>query len=256
MNEMMEFSNSYADVARAESYATLEFPNTYYLAYRDLPRIIAGGCKGKKAMDFGCGTGRSTRFLKDLNFDVVGVDISDKMIEQAGQIDSIGDYRLIQEADFTDFQKNIFDLVLCVFTFDNIPTGKDKLKNLMGLKQLLNYTGKIVMVVSNPEIYSNEWASFSTREFPDNWKKKSGEKVLISMTDVPDKRPVEDVMFSQECYRKLFRRAGLKVAVHHQPLGNYNEGINWLNETRIAPWSIYVLEEDREFHPFRYLHRL
>lgn len=252
----MEFSNSYADVSRAESYATLGFPNTYYLAYRDLPRIIAGRCVGKKAMDFGCGTGRSTRFLKDLNFDVVGLDISAKMIEQALQIDPLGDYHLIQKANFAGFQKNQFDLLLCVFTFDNIPTEKEKLDNLLELKHLLNYTGKIVIVVSNPEIYTNEWASFSTRDFPDNWKKKSGDKVLITMTDVPDDRPVEDVLCSQECYRKLFRKSGLKIVVHHQPLGNHSEGFNWLNETRIAPWSIYVLEEDRNFFPFKYLHRI
>ena len=32
-----DFSNVYADAERAASYADLEFPGTYYLAYRDLP---------------------------------------------------------------------------------------------------------------------------------------------------------------------------------------------------------------------------
>ena len=35
-----EFSNCYEDARRAEAYAKLEFPGTYYLAYRDLPEII------------------------------------------------------------------------------------------------------------------------------------------------------------------------------------------------------------------------
>jgi hypothetical protein len=34
------FENSWANRTRAESYAKLEFPNTYYLAFRDLPGII------------------------------------------------------------------------------------------------------------------------------------------------------------------------------------------------------------------------
>jgi hypothetical protein len=37
----MEFTNVYDDAERAEAYAKLEFPGTYYLAYRDLPEIIS-----------------------------------------------------------------------------------------------------------------------------------------------------------------------------------------------------------------------
>ena len=36
----MEFANVYEDSERAEAYAELEFPGTYFLAYRDLPQII------------------------------------------------------------------------------------------------------------------------------------------------------------------------------------------------------------------------
>jgi hypothetical protein len=35
------FTNAYADAERAEPYARLEFPGTYYLAFRDLPNILA-----------------------------------------------------------------------------------------------------------------------------------------------------------------------------------------------------------------------
>jgi hypothetical protein len=33
--------NCYEDANRANAYATLEFANTYYLAYRDLPEILS-----------------------------------------------------------------------------------------------------------------------------------------------------------------------------------------------------------------------
>jgi hypothetical protein len=42
----MSFSNVYDDTRRADAYATLEFPGTYYLAYRDLPAILAEHVKG------------------------------------------------------------------------------------------------------------------------------------------------------------------------------------------------------------------
>ena len=53
--KLMLFSNVYDDKQRAEAYATLDFPGTYYLAYRDLPAIIAEHVVGKDALDFGCG---------------------------------------------------------------------------------------------------------------------------------------------------------------------------------------------------------
>jgi hypothetical protein len=56
----MDFFNVYEDGTRAQAYAKMEFPGTYYLAYRDLPDIILTHTQGKKAIDFGCGAGRST----------------------------------------------------------------------------------------------------------------------------------------------------------------------------------------------------
>ena len=47
------FSNVYEDEERARAYATLEFPGTYYLAFRDLPGLIRRHNHGSRALDFG-----------------------------------------------------------------------------------------------------------------------------------------------------------------------------------------------------------
>ncbi len=94
----MSFSNVYDDAQRAEAYATLDFPGTYYLAYRDMPAIIAENVKGRVALDFGCGAGRSTRFLKTLGFATIGIDISASMIELARKADLDGSYELVDDA--------------------------------------------------------------------------------------------------------------------------------------------------------------
>jgi ubiquinone/menaquinone biosynthesis C-methylase UbiE len=235
------FSNVYDDRARSEAYATLEFPGTYYLAYRDLPAIIGEHVHGKKALDFGCGAGRSTRFLHELGFEVVGVDISEPMLARARDRDPQGDYRLVPDGDLGSLEPNAYDLVLSAFTFDNVPTMDKKVGLFQQLKRLLTADGRIVNLASSPEIYVNEWASFSTKDFPENRAARCGARVLIVMLDVEDRRPVEDVLWTAEGYRDVYERAGVTPIKTYRPLGDRGEPHAWVSETAIAPWVIYVL---------------
>ena len=239
----MEFFNSYEDKVRAESYSKLEFHGTYYLAYRDLPKIIDEHVKGKKAMDFGCGTGRSSRFLKKIGFNTIGIDISDEMIQIAKKFDSDGNYFLIKDGDFSQLTASSFDLILSSFTFDNIPTAEKKIALFSGLAKLLNEDGKIINIVSSPEMYIHEWASFSTKDFPENKFAKSGDIVPIITTDIDDKRPCYDIFFLDEDYKKVFSKSGLDIVKTYKPLAKGDESYGWVNETKIAPWVIYLLKK-------------
>ena len=239
----MAFLNSYDDLKRAESYSRLKFPNTYYLAYRDLPSIIFKHVCGTRALDFGCGAGRSTRFLQHSGFEVTGIDISRDMITQAKNIDPDGDYRLIEDGDFSQIQNSRYDLIFSGFTFDNIPHEAYRIKLFKKLAGMLNRQGKIILLESTPEIYTHEWASFSTRDFPGNKQAKSGDMVKIIMTDVEDKRPVEDIIWFHEDYLNCFEAANLELLEIHKPLGKTDEPYIWINEKTIAPWVIYVLEK-------------
>ena len=237
------FQNIYADETRAAAYAQLEFPGTYYLAFRDLPDIIQTHVRGRTALDFGCGAGRSTRFLRGLGFDPVGVDIAASMLARARQLDPTGDYRLIDEGSLADLPDGSFDLALATFTFDNIPTSRRKGELLSELRRVLKLSGRLVLVVSTPNIYVHEWTSFSTRDFPENRAALEGEggPARIIMLDVEDRRPVEDIACPDAVYRRLFAAAGFSVLALHLPLGQASDGMAWVSETTVAPWAIYVL---------------
>jgi hypothetical protein len=66
--------------------------------------------------------------------------------------------------------------------FDNIPSEL-KVRIFSDLKNLLRPDGTIVSVVSSPDIYTHEWASFTTTEFPENASAGSGDVVRIVVTD-------------------------------------------------------------------------
>ena len=233
--------NLYSDRKRASAYAALEFPRTYYLAFRDLPELIGRHVRGRKAFDFGCGAGRSTRFLRQLGFDVVGADISEPMLAQARERDPQGQYLLMPDGDFSGFAAGAYDLVLAAFPFDNIAAMDRKVGLLTSLRKLLKPTGRLINLVSTPEIYLHEWASFSTCDYPGNRAARSGDTVLIVMLDVEDRRPVEDTLCTDSDYLGAYARAGLTLHETHRPLGRTNEAQAWISETTVAPWALYVL---------------
>lgn len=240
------FPNVYDDPVRSAAYDALEFPGTYGLAFRDLPGILRRHVRGRRAVDFGCGAGRSTRFLRQEGFHPIGVDIAEPMLLRARERDPAGEYRLIPDGDLSGLPTGETDLVLAAFTFDNVPTLEKKATLFGALRALLAPDGRIVTVVSAPAIYVNEWASFSTKDFPENRQAVCGDRVRIVMLDVPDRRPVEDILCTDEGYAEAHGRAGLAPVATFRPLGRAGDGCRWVSETTISPWVIYVLRANKD----------
>jgi len=241
MKKSLSTPNAYNDAQRAAAYAALELRGTYYLAFRDLPAIIANNVKGRAALDFGCGAGRSTRFLKQLGFDATGIDISPSMLAMARKADPHGSYRLIDEGDLSGLARRSFDLILSTFAFDNIPDAARRVGLLRSLRELLSGQGRMILVGSAAEIYTHEWLSFTTQQFVENREARSGEPVRIVLTDVADPRPIVDFIWFHEDYLQAFAAAGLELLERHQPLGRVGEPYPWRAELSVAPWVIYVL---------------
>jgi ubiquinone/menaquinone biosynthesis C-methylase UbiE len=242
----MELSNTYADPRRAAAYNELELGGTYDLVFRNLPALLEQHVKGRRALDFGCGTGRSSRFLQQLGFATTGVDISSEMVSFARQRDPQGSYLVIDDGNFQVLPAECFDLVQSAFTFDNISGIDRRVQLLRGLAKLLTKGGILVNIVSTPEMYTHEWVSFSTRDYPGNRKASCGDVVEIVTTEYSDARPVEDIFWPHEDYLRIYRRAGLKVVRVERPLAEGVDGVVWQSETSVAPWAIYLLTQRRQ----------
>jgi hypothetical protein len=153
----------------------------------------------------------------------------------------LGDYRLVPGDDLSGLAAENFAVVLSAFTFDNVPAD-DKVRIFTALGCLLAPHGTIVSIVSSPEIYTHEWATFTTRNFPENWRARNGERVRTIVTDHQDRRPVDDVYCTDEAYRGVYEAAGLHIAQVYRPLATGDEHYAWVSETTVPPWVIYVLQ--------------
>jgi len=162
------------------------------------------------------------------------------MIGNARELDPSGRYLAIKDGDFTGLPQNEFDLVLSMFTFDNIAGEGWRAELFRRLGNLLNDTGKIVCLDSTPEMYTNEWVSFSSRDFPENARAKSGDMVRVINMDSGDRRPCEDILWTDEDYRAGFQKAGLTLTGSEKVFAREDEPYPWINETKIAPWIIYI----------------
>ena len=186
------FGNVYEHGERARAYATLEFPGTHYLAYRDSSALIRRYDHGSRALDFGCGTVRSTD-SRSLGLNVIRANSSHAMLDQARALEPSGEYHRVRDNITGEFAPGSFYIILAAVTFDNMPT-EAKAEALSGLRTLLAPGRCLLLVVSSIAIYVNEWASFSTRDFSENRHASDGDRVRIIMLDVPNCCPVEDAV--------------------------------------------------------------
>lgn len=224
----------------AAEYANLGIEGTYYLAFRDIPELLKKFSKGKKALDYGCGAGRSTMYLKKLGFNAVGVDISQDMLAQAWSNDKNGEYHHIMSGSLP-FDNESFDVVFSSYVFLEVSSLKEIKNILLEMKRVLKKDGIIVFVTSSMESPKGNWVSFSY-DFPENKKPlNSGDtvKLLIRGTNVI----LYDYYWTDDDYKKLFNATGLKALQVHKPLGNINDSINWLDENKTPPMVVYILEK-------------
>lgn len=232
--------NPYDDADLADYYSDLNYSGTFQLAVRDLPEIIARHVTGRAALDFACGGGRSTRFLKALGFNTMGVDISEPMLANAVRQDPNGVYNLVGDGDLSTLSGRSFDLILSAFPFSATPT-QDKVRAILSeFVNLLAKEGHLILIEASDSLYRHEWLSFSTSAYPENAAAKSGDPVPIAFRDRID-QPVVDILWTDADYRRSFDAVGLRHLETHRPLARNEDQDPWISEREISPWVVYVL---------------
>ena len=132
----------------------------HWCAHLGLPR------EHRRALDFGCGVGRLTRALASRYDEVVGVDISPSMLEQARRLhEAVRNVRFVENAqprlDFLDDAS--IDLVYCVITLHHIPAHL-QLAYVREFMRVLKPGGLAVFQIASG--YASDWRGVGYRLLP------------------------------------------------------------------------------------------
>jgi ubiquinone/menaquinone biosynthesis C-methylase UbiE len=241
---------AYEDYSKlAQLYAQNQAAGTDYLAFRDVP-LLMNSClpeeKKLSVLDYGCGAGLSTRFIKKLvpeDSCVVGVDISEDMLKQAILADNTGTYfKMDQNIPFPDMT---FDFVYCNFVLFELPNYSEIIRVLSEIRRTMQPEACLIATTGTPEMYNrqNHWATLDPN-FPENDQLHGGSLAKVSLILPEGTITFSDYYWTEQDYCTCFAAAGFTLVSVNYPLGKPDEVLDWKwqDETKVAPYVIFVLK--------------
>lgn len=101
--------------------------------------------KNLKVLEIGCGNGSMVGYLKSLGIDILGIDMNEKYLKNAGSRFGKESFKLMRGEDLL-FEDNSFDIVLSFDLLEHIPDTK---KHLEEVKRVLKNNGKYLLQTPN-----------------------------------------------------------------------------------------------------------
>lgn len=234
-------TNDYSKIASVYSKSPIR--GTGYLAFRDIPQIIQKYYKNNQpniALDFGCGTGRSSRYLHSLGINkVYGVDKSQEMLDHAIINNDDINYLFIKD-NYLPFESDYFDLVFSTFVMLEIATKTELLNIFTNIYNVLKPDSYFIFVTNSEHLYSKNWLTNSTN-YPKDKIFKNGEKIKIFLKNI--NQELYDYYWDDEAYKSILNQAGFNYINVHYPLGHTNEPYEWLDEAIYSPFAVYTVKK-------------
>ena len=184
-------------LAQADNIDTLIYnlPNCPYstIAHKDIPTLISKYAPGIRTLDYGCGTGVSTKYLFNQGLEVIGVDKNKELIAQA----SIN----CPEISFYPVEEDVLPIpsLMCDIVFSNLV-----LFQLDSEEAVLIYLDEAYRVLAPDGVFiavtgvehMNNGNSFLRNSETNN--------LLADIEFTPFFR-------TEETYRRLFEQSGLEI---------------------------------------------
>lgn len=212
-------ASSYQSVAlRGSTFAVSLFPAISSM----------GDLAGMTALDFGTGTGRSARALKDSGASrVVGVDNNGNMLKAAPQYPAVTYLRI---GETLPLKEKSIDVALCANVFSEFSKVEEIEFACRQVWKVLGTGKAFVVVVPNPDSFHFDYVSY---KFLDVAKPESGTPIS---TLLKGGKPIiiQDYYWTADDYTRALESAGFYIEEFLLPTAS-DDGTQWLDETRVAP---------------------
>lgn len=178
----------------------------------DKPHLdLVGDVSGVKVLDAGCGEGRFSRMMAERGATVTGVDLSERMIGHARQVEAeqpLGiDYRVEDMCDLGTFKDGEFVLAVAYLSIIDVESYEAALTEIA---RVLRPGGRLVMSLIHP--------CFS----PPVWGWEPARPGIVPMRD-KDRlfRKVDNYFPAAEVRFRMWPTAPAETINYHRPISEY-----------------------------------
>lgn len=183
---------------------------------------LIGGVEGKRVLDVACGEGHFTRMLRNAGAEVVGIDISERMIDLAREQEArlpLGIEYRVEDARAVVSQAD-FDLVVGAWLLVYAQTRAELVQMCRGLASRLSSGGRFVTVVNNPSVYDfdplPDYRKYGfTLSLADRAFEGASTKVILLLED--STLEIENYYMPIAAYESALTQTGFRDFAVHMP---------------------------------------
>jgi SAM-dependent methyltransferase len=200
--------------ANAELYGSFGVEGTTYQIGFDAVAELLGDIRAKTFLDFGCGTGRSARFLRRLGArHVYAVDRDQSMIGQALSLglDSVTFLRIDSAIPLPDTS---VDGAISMNVFIEIRTLDAMTRACAEIARTLRPGAAFILESSSPMAFGHTFRSFS---YPHAGPLRSGDTTPCIVSAPGGQFAIEDTYWAEHDYVDAIEQAGLTVTTVDYP---------------------------------------
>jgi ubiquinone/menaquinone biosynthesis C-methylase UbiE len=212
---------------------------SWVLGYRNVIKYLVP-LSNKRILDYGCGTGKFSMFLRDRGAKVIGVDVAERMIDLAKNHDSKDvQYFTIRSGELDFIESFSLDYAVCNFVLCTLSSEAEIVKVLKEVNRVLRRDGLLVILNVNVERCTGK--EFISLKVDNVNNLTSGQKIGITLKSKKPLRVI-DYFWSQEDYADMLAEADFKIYATQEPVATDRDH-EWIDEGQCSPLLIIVAKK-------------